>query len=115
VGTSLTASQGGHLAEDVNGTNVSVNPDGSISMPTDVQPSATAAPVGIVCAMDSCFTNAVYGGPDNFSAAGNIVHALVVINGICAANNSQLPDLQYRLMRTLGRVIGLGWSRPTSM
>lgn len=61
-------------------------------MPTDVQPSATAAPVGIVCAMDSCFTNAVYGGPDNFSAAGNIVHALVVINGICAANNSHLPD-----------------------
>jgi uncharacterized Ntn-hydrolase superfamily protein len=50
-----------------------------------------------------CFTNAVYGGPDNFSAAGNIAHALVVINGICAATSTQLPDVQYRLMRTLGR------------
>ena len=126
-GTSLTASQGGHLAEDVNGTNISVNPDGSISMPADIQPSATTAPVGIVYDSDgavtdallgagagdadSCFTNAVYGGPDNFNASGNIVHALVVINGVCAASDSRLPDVQYRLMRTLGRVIGLGWSQ----
>ena len=44
-----------------------------------------------------CFTNAVYGGPDNFSPAGNIVHSLVVINGVCAATSAQLPDVQYRL------------------
>ena len=60
---------------------------------------------------DYCFTNAVYGGPDNLSTAGNIVHALIVINGVCAASSSQLPDVQYRLVRTLGRVIGLGWSQ----
>jgi hypothetical protein len=35
----------------------------------------------------------------------------VVINGKCAANNSQLPDVRYRLVRTLGRVLGLGWSQ----
>src|SRR6202030_4564792 len=58
-----------------------------------------------------CFTNAVFGGPDNFSTSGNIVHALVIINGICAATNAQLPDVQYRLVRILGRVVGLGWSQ----
>ncbi len=126
-GTSLTASQGGHLAEDVNGSNVIADPNGTITLPIDIQPFATATPVGIVYdydgavtdallgtgagGVDSCFTNAVYGGPDNFSSAGNIVHALVVINGVCAASTAKLPDLQYRLMRTLGRVIGLGWSQ----
>lgn len=126
-GTSLTAAQGGHLAEDVNGTNVIANPDGTISLPSDIQPSAVATPVGIVYDYDGavtdallgvgaggadyCFTNAVSGTPDNFSSAGNIVHALVVINGVCAASSSKLPDLQYRLVRALGRVIGLGWSQ----
>jgi len=43
--------------------------------------------------LSDCFTNAVYGGPDNFSASGNIVHALVVINGNCAATTAQLPDV----------------------
>lgn len=126
-GASLTASQAGHLAEDVNGTNVISNPDGTISLPTDIQSSALTTPVAIVYdydgavtdallgtgagGADSCFTNAVYGEPDNFSSAGNIVHALVVINGVCATSSSKLPDLQYRLMRTLGRVIGMGWSQ----
>ena len=125
--SALTASQGGHLAEDVNGTNVVGYPNGSFSIPADIQPAATATPLGIVYDYDGavtsallgagageadfCFTNAVYGGPDNLSSAGNIVHALIVINGVCAASAAQLPDVQYRLMRTLGRVIGLGWSQ----
>jgi hypothetical protein len=58
-----------------------------------------------------CFTNAVYGGPDNFTTGGNIVHAFVVINGVCAATSAQLPDVQYRLVRVLGRILGLGWSQ----
>ena len=125
--SAFTASQGGHLAEDVNGTNVIGYPNGTYSIPADIQPSAIGTPLGIVYDYDGkvtdallgagaggvayCFTNAVYGGPDNFSTAGNIVHALIVINGICAATNAQLPDVQYRLVRTLGRVIGLGWSQ----
>ena len=48
---------------------------------------------------------------DNFSPAGNIVHALIVINGVCAATSSQLPDVQYRLVRIIGRILGLGWSQ----
>jgi len=123
----LAATQGGHLAEDVNGSNVSCDPQGNCTMPADIQPTALATPVGIVYDYDgtvtdaflgagagdagNCFFNAVYGGPDNFSTAGNIVHALVVINGVCAVSSSQLPDVQYRLERTLARATGLGWSQ----
>jgi hypothetical protein len=127
TGVALTASQAGHLAEDVNGSNIETNGEGVVTSPADIAPSATSTPVGIVYDYDGtvtdailgegagdladCFTNAVYGGPDNFSAAGNIAHALVVINGICAAASTQLPDVQYRLVRVLGRTAGLGWSQ----
>lgn len=126
-GAALTSTQGGHLAEDVNGSNVTCQPDGSCTLPTDIQPTALSTPVGIVYDFDGtvtdaflgqgaggsdyCFTNAVYGGPDNFSSDAHIVHALVVINGVCAASTSELPDVQYRLERTFGRVIGMGWSQ----
>jgi hypothetical protein len=126
-GVALTASQGGHLAEEVNGSNIETNGEGVVTAPVDITPSAIATPVGIVYDYDGtvtdallgegagsladCFTNAVYGEPDNFSMAGNIVHALVVINGVCAATTAQLPDVQYRLVRVLGRVLGLGWSQ----
>jgi len=125
--TTLNASQGGHLAEDVNGSNIAVAPNGTITAPADITSSATGTPLGIVYDYDGtvtdallgqgaggladCFTNAVYGGPDNFSTGGNIVHAFVVINGVCAATSAQLPDVQYRLVRVLGRTIGLGWSQ----
>jgi hypothetical protein len=126
-GVTLTASQGGHLAEDVTGSNIEVNGEGVVTAPADITPSATGTPVGIVYDYDGtvtdailgegagdladCFTNAVYGGPDNFSMGGNIVHALVVINGVCASTSAQLPDVQYRLVRVLGRILGLGWSQ----
>jgi hypothetical protein len=126
-GVALTAAQAGHLAEDVNGTNIAATASGTVTAPADITSSATSTPVGIVYDLDGtvtdallgqgasgladCFTNAVFGGPDDFASSGNIVHALVVINGICAATNAQLPDVQYRLVRTLGRVVGLGWSQ----
>jgi len=126
-GVALAVAQGGHLAEDVNGTNVIGYPNGTYSIPADIQPTALTTPVGIVYdydgqvteallgvgagGLDDCFTNAVYGGPDNFSSGGSIIHALVVINGVCAATTSQLPDVQYRLTRILGRVLGLDWSQ----
>jgi hypothetical protein len=123
---SLSVSQAGHLAEDVNGGNVSGS-NGTYSIPPDIQPSATATPVGVVYdadgqvtnallgqnagSVESCFYNAAYGGPDNFSSEGSITHALVVINGVCAAQNPQLPEVRYRLVRVIGRVLGLGWSQ----
>jgi hypothetical protein len=126
-GVALAASQSGHLAEDVNGSNIVTDGFGAITAPADITSSATSTPLGIVYDYDGtvtdallgqgaggaedCFTNAVYGGPDNFSASGNIVHAVVVINGVCATNNAQLPDVEYRLVRALGRTLGLGWSQ----
>lgn len=125
-GVALTVTSGGELAEDVNGSNIEVS-GGVISAPADITPAATGTPLGIVYDYDGtvtdavlgegagdledCFANAVYGGPDNFSASGNIVHALVIINGVCAATTAQLPDVQYRLVRVLARCFGLGWSQ----
>ncbi len=128
ISTAAVASDSpGELAEDVNGSNVILNSDGTITMPADIQPSATNRPVGIVYDYDGsvtsaflgsgsgdpsqCFWNAAFGGTDNFSTQANILHALVVINGQCAVQSSQLTDVTYRLVRVLGGVLGLGWSQ----
>jgi hypothetical protein len=123
----ITASSGGQLAEDVNGTNVYVNSDGTITMPADIQPSATGTPVGVVYdedgsvtdallgagagAVSQCFTNAAYGGNDNFGTTATYQHALIVINGQCVQVSSQLVEVEYRLARVIGAVYGLGWSQ----
>ena len=122
----ISAVHGGQLAEDVNGTNVtSVN--GVVTMPADILPSATGTPVGVVYDLDGavtdallgagasnslyCATNSVFGGVDNLGTSAQILHALIVMNGACAQTQAQLPDLQYHLVRVLGRVLGLDWSQ----
>ncbi len=123
----LSAASPGSLAEDVNGTNVTVNADGTISMPLDIQSTATGTPVGIVYDADGsvtsallgagaggpgqCFFNAVFGGNDNYGSLASYQHALIVINGQCAQQSSQLNDVEYRLVRVIGGVLGLGWSQ----
>ncbi|HVI08158.1 MAG TPA: Ig-like domain-containing protein, partial [Candidatus Binatia bacterium] len=123
----VTANAAGQLEEDVNGSNIQVDANGTVIAPADITPSATGTPVGIVYDYDGsvtdallgqgagdsseCFWNAVYGGPDNFSTSANFSHALVVINGQCALNQSQTTDVEYRLVRVLGSVLGLGWSQ----
>lgn len=123
----LTATNGGQLAEDVNGTNVYRNSDGTITMPADIQSTATGTPVGIVYDYDGsvtdaflgagagsssqCFSNAVFGGDDNFGTLATYQHALIIINGQCAQQSSQLNDVEYRLVRVIGSVLGLGWSQ----
>jgi hypothetical protein len=123
----VTANAAGQLAEDVNGSNIEVGPYGVVTAPADITPSATQTPAGIVYDYDGsvtdallgvgagdpsqCFWNAVYGGVDNFGATANFLHALVVINGQCALESSQIADVEYRLVRVLGSVLGLGWSQ----
>src|SRR2546422_7453354 len=96
-------------------------------MPADILPTAVSTPVGIVYDADgrvtdallgqgagdagSCFNNAAFGGVDNFSTDGHLLHALVVLNGNCAQTAEELPDVKYRLVRVLGRVLGLDWSQ----
>lgn len=123
----LAATSGGQLAEDVNGTNVIVNSDGTISIPTDIQSTATGTPIGVVYDYDGsvtdaligsgagsssqCFFNAVFGGNDNYGSLATYQHALIVINGQCALQSSQLVDVEYRLVRVIGAVLGIGWSQ----
>lgn len=123
----LTITSGGQLAEDVSGSNVIRNADGSISMPADIQSTATGTPIGIVYDYDGtvtdaligagaggssqCFSNAVYGGNDNYGSFATYQHALIVVNGQCALQSSQLTDVEYRLVRVIGSVLGLGWSQ----
>jgi hypothetical protein len=123
----LTASNAGQLAEDVNGSNIAAGSYGTITAPADITATGTQTPVGIVYDFDGsvtnallgagagdpsqCFWNAVYGGTDNYSAGANFAHGLVVINGQCALQSSQLTDVEYRLVRVLGSVLGLGWSQ----
>jgi hypothetical protein len=121
----VSATRAGQLAEDVNGTNVILNSDLSITMPLDVEPTAINQPVGVIYDADGkvtdalmgsgasadCFINAAFGGVDAFSNDGHFAHALVVLDGKCAQLSSDLPDLKYRLVRVLGRILGLGWSQ----
>ena len=123
----VALASGGQLAEDVNATNVNRNSDGSISMPVDIQSTATGTPVGIVYDYDGavtdallgsgagsssqCFSNAVISGNDNYGSLATYQHALIVINGQCAQQSSQLADVEYRLVRAIGGVLGVGWSQ----
>src|SRR5579864_7799745 len=122
----LAATSGGPLAEDVNGTNVYMS-GGVITMPADIQPTATGTPIGIVYDYDGsvtdallgagaggssqCFFNAVFGGTDNYGTWATYQHGLIVINGQCAQQSSQLNDVEYRLVRAIGNILGLGWSQ----
>ncbi|MBZ5704510.1 MAG: IPT/TIG domain-containing protein [Acidobacteriia bacterium] len=123
----VSSTLAGQLSEDVSGANVIANPDGTITMPSDILPDALTKPLAIVYDADGqvtdallglgaggadyCFTNAVFGGPDNLSTDAHIVHALIIMNGNCAQTPAQLPDVKYRLVRVLGRVLGLDWSQ----
>jgi len=122
----LSATRAGQLDEDVSGLNVSVDADFQITLPLDIQPSALDKPIAIVFDADGqvtdallgagaggsdlCSTNSVYGGPDNYSLDAHLAHALIVINGNCAQTAGDLPILKYKLVRVLGRVLGLDWS-----
>lgn len=125
AGLSVTA--GLSLAEDVSGANVTRNSDGTISLPPDIQPTAIGTPVGVVYDYDGtvtsallgagagdpsqCFYNAVFGGNDNYGSLATYQHALVVLNGQCAQQSSKVIEIQYRLTRVIGNVLGVGWSQ----
>ena len=122
----VSAARAGQLSEDVSSANVT-RLNGVISLPADILPTATGTPIGIVYDSDgsvtdallgtgagspaNCFSNSVFGGVDNFDNGGHFLHALIVLNGNCAQTSAQIPDLQYRLVRAFGRLLGLGWSQ----
>ncbi len=122
----ISATRSGQLAEDVTGANLSIV-SGVITTPADIAPTATGTPIGIVYDEDGsvtddllgtgasssayCAQNAAFGGIDNFGTNAQFLHALIILNGNCAQSSSQLPDLQYHLVRVIGLVLGLNWSQ----
>ncbi len=117
---------GGSLSEDVNGTNVSSSGN-TLTLPADIQSGDTAKPIAIVFDEDGSVINAFFGAGassaatcqqngiftfvDNLAPSGNIVHALMLVNGLCATNATQLSVLQYQLVRAFGQALGLDWSQ----
>ena len=122
----VSIQRGGSLAEDVNGTNVTAGASG-VTLPADIQPTATSVPVAVVYDADGSVINAIYGAGassplvcqndgvlvsvDNLAVTGNIVHALILVNGLCTTTATQIANLQYELVRAFGRVLGLDWSQ----
>ena len=122
----IFVSQQGHLAEDVSSANFTVM-NGVITGPGDITPTSTSAPIAVVYDEDGsvtdallgsgasnpayCASNSTFGGIDNFGVDAHFQHALIIINGNCAQSSPQLPDLQYHLVRIVGRVLGLDWSQ----
>ncbi|MFT4112860.1 IPT/TIG domain-containing protein [Silvibacterium sp.] len=116
----------GNLAEDVNGSNVS-SAGGTLSEPSDIEPTATTRPVAVIFDADGSVLTALYGAGaadptvcpqtgvysqvDNMSADGHIAHALIIVNGLCATNAGMEAVLEYQLIRAFGRVLGLDWSQ----
>jgi hypothetical protein len=117
---------GGNLAENVDAS-ITANGNGGITLPADVQPSATQDPVAVVydesgAVIDgiygagassplACENNGVIPAVDRFSATGNLAHAVILVNGQCATTANQITMLQYELIRAFGYVLGLGWSQ----
>jgi hypothetical protein len=117
---------GGSLAENVSGANFFLGPDG-LTMPADVESSAIGTPVGIIYDADgsvlnalegegasdplACVTNGVTTLVDNFATDATIAHALIIVNGRCAADSAHVALLQYELLRGFGRILGLDWSQ----
>ncbi|MCU1271614.1 MAG: putative lipoprotein [Acidobacteriaceae bacterium] len=122
----ISATNSGQLAEDVSGPNLTIV-NGAITAPADIAPTAIALPVGIVYDQDGsvtdallgtgasnsayCSQNAAFGEIDNLGTNAHFQHALIILNGNCAQTSSQLPDLQYHLVRVIGRLLGLDWSQ----
>jgi hypothetical protein len=119
----LKAMRGGPLDEDVSGANVTIS-GSALTMPADIQPDSTKAMAFVydadgkvtdallgAGASQSCTSNMVFGGADKFTPDGHIAHALIVLNGTCIKVSSDIPILRYRLIRVIGRALGLDWSQ----
>lgn len=115
---SLTVDHAGQLNEDVTGANfvladdVARNSAKPVTIVYDADGSVVDELLGRgagVAAM--CSTNSVLGQIDRIGNEGHFAHALVVINGNCAQDASDLPVLKYRLVRVLGRILGLDYSQ----
>ena len=122
----VTFARMGSLNEDVNSANM-LPGNQSIAEPSDAAPSATSYPLAVIYDADgtvldavfgsytsdpsNCETNGVKGWIDNFNPDATIAHAVLVLNGRCAATSNQLSMMQFLLERALGRILGLDYAQ----
>jgi hypothetical protein len=135
----VTLTDKGPLNEDVNGANIQIGGAtftvtneqttqlGQISAPSDVTPTATSYPVGVVFDSDgsvintlfgsgaadptSCQNNAVRVWIDNVNPDATITHAIIVLDGLCATNADMLQMMSFQLERAFGQVLNLDFSQ----
>jgi len=131
----VTLTDMGALNEDVNGSNILVSGTnftvtneqtgqlGVIIEPADITPSATSYPLAIIFDADgtvinalygdgassptSCQSNGVYVWLDNVNPDATMAHAVILLNGLCAANSNLLAMMSFELERAFGRILGL--------
>lgn len=124
----VTLAQGGELAEHVSGSNSYFNGTDFV-FPNDVEAANyQAIQIAVIYDTDGSITDLLLGsgasGPlecrqngvtesvDSFGTGGAIQHAVIVLNGLCVGSSpQQMTQMQYQLMRTFGRVLGLAWSQ----
>jgi hypothetical protein len=124
----ITLSQGGTLAEHVSSANTYF--DGTqVVFPPDVMAANYAAiQIAVIYDRDGSVTDTILGAGasspsgcrqtgvtesvDSFASSGQILHAVIVLNGRCVGTTTQqLTQMQYQLTRVFGRVLGLAWSQ----
>ncbi|HWA95550.1 MAG TPA: IPT/TIG domain-containing protein [Terracidiphilus sp.] len=116
----------GSLNEDVNGLNTAAG-NKVFAAPSDMTPTATAYPVGVVFDADgsvidalfgsgasdptSCQFNGVWFWMDGIQTDATVSHAVILVNGRCAGTANQLTMIGFELERAFGRILGLDYSQ----
>ena len=121
----------GSLGEDVTGSNTfagsAVPQVLSFAAPSDVSPSATTMPVGVIFDTDgsvidalegagsstpgNCSQNGVLMWLDNFNTNATFAHGVMVLNGRCTGSANLLAMMRYQVERAFGRILGLDFAQ----
>lgn len=121
----------GSLAEDVNGGNVEAGAAAPLELtfaaPTDVSPTATPTPVGVVfdtngavidalegagsSTPSNCAQNGVLVWLDGFNTNATFSHGVMVLNGRCTSTLNLQAMMSYQVERAFGRILGLDFAQ----
>lgn len=116
----------GDLPQEISGDDVSNGPNGLVEPESITLANAANIPVAVIydetgevinavfgpgtSDPDDCANNAVMTTLDGFSPAGYLTHATMYVNGLCATETQELPNIEYEMARGFGRILGLDWS-----